>query len=867
MKHIDTINDELRTTGHASRVTLCLHCQDPIPTGLDICARINSQHAVFCCHGCRAVAELIAGAGLEDYYRFRDIPANRVPDPIADEWRAYDQDTLLTQLTQLEHDGTRSTTLALDGIGCAACGWLIDRMLKREDGVCTVNMNVATARLRVRWQPSTLPFSQLLQQLARLGYRPHPLDPLAVDKHLQDEKRSALKRLAVAGLGMMQVMMFAVAMYASDLGNAAEAMDSSVRSFLRGVSLLCATPVMFYAGWPFFVKAWRAIRVRAIVMDVPVSIALMLAYGASLWNTFLNRGDVYFDSVVMFVFFLSLGRFVEMLARHRTGDVTDALARLAPITAHRVRQEGETQSVDDIAVTALSLGDEILVRSGETIPVDGVIKAGTSRIDEAMLTGESLPVTRSVGASVAAGTLNLQTPLRVRVTAIGQATVLSGIVRLLQGAEADKAPLATAADRAASWFLGRILVGAGLVAAAWIAIDPSKAFDATLAVLVVTCPCALSLATPTALAAATAALARRGVLVTKSKALESLAKITRVIFDKTGTLTHGEITIQRCEVLSGAVEPRCRSLAAALEQHAEHPIARAFDQQSDQSPATAVQVHPGDGIEGVIDGVVYRIGRREFVAALFSNSNDQQAEQSQEHDARVYLGDSKGLLAAFQLGDRLRGEALDVVRALKLQQLDTEILSGDAWVPVAHAAAQCGIETFAARQSPADKLEHVRALAARGEVVAMIGDGINDAPVLKGAAVSVAMGRASALAQVSADIVLVGNSLSALPEAVEIARKTQRIVKQNLAWAATYNLVALPLAAMGFVPPWLAAIGMSASSIVVVLNALRLAPVSRRETLRRDAGRETRDAKHEANKSAVDTQQSSVLKPVDQLTG
>jgi len=799
-------------------VVTCFHCNEAIPAQVQIYARIDNSDEAVCCFGCRAVAELIAGAGLQDYYRFRETPAPRVEDDLNSEWRTYDRPELLAQLTHAENDGTRVATLVLDGMGCAACGWLIERMLKRERDVCACNVNVATGRVRVQWRPEELLFSHILQTIAALGYRPHPIGVNAVATHARDERRAALKRLAVAGFGMMQVTMFAVAFYASELGEQAQAMEPQVRLYLRYVSLLCATPVLFYAGWPFLSNAWQAVRARAVTMDVPVSIGLLLAYSASVWNTARNTGDVYFDSVAMFVFFLTLGRFVEMTARHRSGDVTDALARLLPLTAHRVRARSDGgEQTDEVSVASLAVNDIVVVRTGETVPTDGCVIEGTSRIDESMLTGESMPVLRGVGETLLAGALNLHAPLRIRVTAIGQATVLLGIVRLMQRAE--HAPQATAADRAAAWFLRRILIGAVLVAAAWLIVDPSRAFAATLAVLVVTCPCALSLATPVALAAATAALAKRGALITHSAALETLAKITRVVFDKTGTLTHGQPIIESCQVLAAVPHEKCRRIAFALEQGSEHPIARAF-RFSEGSPYVAadVQVTPGGGIEGAVDGERYRIGRKEYARATVGD------------DADIFLSNATQTLASFRLGDRLRNEAPQVIAALRARQLPSEILSGDAWVAVAHTAQACGIEQYTARQSPAGKLEYVRELSQRGEIVAMIGDGINDAPVLKGAAVSIAMGHASALAQVSADIVLLGDTLTALPPMIDLARRTQRIVKQNLVWAATYNLVALPLAAFGFVPPWLAAIGMSMSSIVVVLNALRLSPVSRYAT-------------------------------------
>ncbi|HYM35887.1 MAG TPA: heavy metal translocating P-type ATPase, partial [Steroidobacteraceae bacterium] len=773
-------------------MTQCFHCNELIATNERIYVRIDGRDEPVCCNGCRAVAELITGSGLQDYYRFRDAPAKRAEQNVGDKWIAYDQSELLEQLTHADTDGSRSTVLVLDGIGCAACGWLIDRMLKCEPGICSVSVNAATARMRVQWQPSVIAFSRVVEKIAALGFEPHPISATSPIDRTRSERRVALKRLAVAGLGMMQVMTLAVALYVGGI-------EENIRVYFRYVSLLCATPVLFYSGWPFLINAWRAIRLRTVTMDVPVSLGLVLAYAASFWNALHDSGDVYFDSVTMFVFFLALSRFVEMNARHRTGDVTDALARLLPLIAHRVRKHDahrmRQQPVEDVPVSALKVDDEVIVRSGETIPADGRVVEGMSRVDESMLTGESVPVSRGSSDELVAGTMNLQAPLRMRVTAIGRATVLSTIVRLLERAEEKKSSQLNAADRAAAWFLSRILICAGLVAAVWLIVDPSRAFVATLAVLVVSCPCALSLAMPTALAAATTTLARRGVLITNGNALDELAKVTRIAFDKTGTLTHGQPTIERCEPLSELSEADCRRIAFALEQGSEHPLARAFQPTFiGNFVATDIQVVPGSGIEGTVNGKRYRLGRRDYVSQLRNDA-------SLADDTQIFLGDSSCELAAFRLGDRLRNEAKQVVTDLTARGLTCEILSGDSWVAVARTAQACGIERYTARQTPANKLDYVRDLMASGEGVAMVGDGINDAPVLKGANVSIAMGRASALAQVSADIVLIGDSLGALPDAIDIARRTQQVIKQNLVWAIVYNLVALPLAALGLVPP------------------------------------------------------------------
>jgi P-type Cu2+ transporter len=719
---------------------------------------------------------------------------------------------LHTQLTRAESDGTRCADLILDGVGCAACGWLIDRMLKREAGIVAVTVNVATARMRVRWRPGVVAFSKILNAIAELGFRPHPITAQAAIDTARAERHSALKRLAIAGFGMMQVMMFAVAMYTAG----EQGMDAHIRNYLRIVSALCATPVMFYSGWPILVGAWYAIRARSVTMDVPVALGLILAYGTSVWATALQQGEVYFDSVVMFVFFLNTARFVEMLARHRSGNLTDALARLIPPTAHRVHNGVPS----DVATTQLSVGDTLLIRVGETIPADARIISGKSVIDESMLTGESQGIHREVGDSVVAGTLNLNAPLTVVVTAIGSATVLSNIVRLLERASFEKAPLATMADRAAAMFLSRVLLSVIIVAVIWFFIDPHRVLPITLAMLVATCPCALSLATPTVLAAASAALARRGVLVVRTAALEVLPKITQVVFDKTGTLTQGRPTIQRCESLRATHSvATCRVVADALEAHSEHLIAHAF-RKTDPNPrymATDVVVTPGAGIEGVVDGKRYRIGQSAFAGV-------EGPSRSSTGDNAVWLSDDEGALAVFHLGDQLRDEAPQVITELRALKLPCRILSGDAEEPVAKIAGQCAIDTYHWRQTPANKLAMVHSLRASGEVVLMIGDGINDAPVLRGASASVAMARASALAQVSADIVLMGDTLTALPEAIHIAQRARSVIRQNLVWATCYNLVALSLAAFGLLPPWLAAVGMSLSSMLVVLNAWRLAP-------------------------------------------
>ena len=804
----------------------CFHCGEPIPRGLDIHARIAGRDEPVCCHGCKAVAEFITGAGLGDYYRYRDTASTRADEPQrSDRWAAYDRPELVERLTRPEPNGARSITVLLEGLRCAACSWLADKALSLQSGVLDVSVNPATARARLVWEPEKVRLGDLLRVLEHVGLRPHPLAGEPSEQLALLERRSALKRLAVAGFGSMQVMMFAVPLYFG----AATGMDPAMREYMRLVSMLVSIPVALYSGWPFYQGAWLALRARSISMDVPVSLGIVLAFVASVWNALTGHGEVYFDSVTMFVFFLGLGRYIEMIARHRAGSVADALARLAPMTARRVR-DGVTE---DVRAVEIAVGDELVVRSGEVFAADGVVVEGEGRVDESMLTGESNAIAKPPGAPVQQGTHNLAAPLRVRVTAVAGDTVLSGIVALLERAQAERPRLARAADRAAAWFLGRILVGAAIVFAVWWFVDPSRAFSATLAVLVVTCPCALSLATPTALAAATAALARRGVLVAHTDSIETLSKATHVLWDKTGTLTRGLVRVEDVRTIRDIRVADALALAASLEQLSEHPIARAFAASGAASlRASEVEVHPGRGLEGVVDGQRLRIGTSSFVAALGgaattvdSGSRDA-ADSSVSH---VYLGDAQGLIAEFRLSDPLRSEARECITGLAALGLPSEIVSGDESTAVARIAERCGIATHSARLAPRDKLERLKTLQVAGEVVVAVGDGINDAPLLRGADVAVAMGRGSALAQTSADLILVRDSLEDLPRAVELARRTQRVIRQNLAWAIAYNVAALPLAALGFVPPWLAAIGMSLSSVVVVLNAMRLSRGSRQQ--------------------------------------
>jgi len=701
---------------------------------------------------------------------------------------------------------------------CANCSRAVTRAVDSLPGVERVSVNVATGRAAVDWHPGTVPLKKILDAVTRAGFKPLPLGGETAASAQRAEHRLALKRIGLAGLGMMQTMMFVYCIYAAG----SHGIDPAIAQYLKLAGLLIATPVLVYCGSPFFTGALRDIRRGALGMDVPVALALTIAYTASVINTLRGAGEIYFDSVTMFIFFLLAGRFVEMTVRQRNLSATEALARSLPSTVARIAADG---TAERISPELIRPGDLLSIPKGAVIPVDCRLVEGDTVVDESLLTGESTAITKRTGESLLGGAINVGRPMRVIATTRTSESMLASLVGLLERTQAARPSITQAADRVASWFVVLTVSLALAAALFWLFAEPTRALPAALAVLVVTCPCALSLATPAAIAAATARLARLGLLVTRPDALERLALVDVMVIDKTGTLTAGAPVVEVTDIKGEYSRDALLQIAAALESVSDHPVAVAFRPHANTNvTAGSLQEFPGKGMEGRINGTGWRLGTHQFVTELAnSHAGASPATVAGAADTGIFLGTPQGLAATFSLTDGLRPDAALAVEQLRGLGLQVAIASGDEQARVDAAARQLHIQDALGRLTPQQKLALVQQRQAAGSNILMVGDGINDGPVLAAASVSCAMARGSAIAQAAADLLLLNDSLTTLAEAIRTARQMRAAIRQNLAWALAYNLAAVPLAAMGWIAPWVAAIGMSMSSLLVVLNAARLA--------------------------------------------
>ena len=803
----------------------CFHCGLPVPAGGAWSVVIEDMSQPMCCPGCEAVAQAIVDNDLTDYYRTRQSLPEGAAAIVPDALGLYDAPELASQFQG--ENGKAETTLSVEGIRCAACVWLIEKRLSQVPGLQSANLNVATEKLQVSWDAAQCKPSDILAAVREVGYVAYPFDPIQHGEMLRKNARQMFKRLFVAGLSMMQVMMYAVPAYFAEAGS----IETDMAQLMRWASLVLTLPAVFYSAQPFFQGAWADLRRKVAGMDVPVALGIAAAFAGSVWSTVAGEGEVYFDSVTMFIFLLLASRYLELVARRRAAASLETMQHALPDAAWLLKDYPNSREASQVPAAQLRAGDVILAKPGDPIAADSVIIEGDTALDMSLLTGESQPQARRIGEQVVGGAVNMLQPVILRVERVAKESTLAALIRMIERAGQGKPAIAHWADKVAAWFVAALLVLAVGVLSFWLWHDASRAWPIAIAVLVVSCPCALSLATPSALAAATDRLLRQGVLIMQPHVLETLHRATHVVFDKTGTLTEGRPQLQALDLLGSLQRDAVLGMAAAMEAGSAHPLAQAMISVAHTESVSAIEIdrvahHAGQGLEARLDDQLYRLGTAAFVAEISGSANDQMLADDLSGVSYVYLGSRSGWLARFAFADTLKPNALQVVNHFRSQGRRVVLLSGDSPTIVQQVAASLQMDEAHGGMLPNQKLAYVQRLQQQGAVVVVVGDGMNDAAVLRGADVSFAMGSGAALAQSHADAVLIHAQLSLLLDAADAAAACMRVIRQNLTWATLYNLLAIPAAAFGLLTPWMAGLGMSLSSAFVVANALRLERIS-----------------------------------------
>ncbi|KXX65032.1 heavy metal translocating P-type ATPase [Marichromatium gracile] len=818
------IEEHAPATGEAP--ARCHHCGLPIGPGGGERALIAGVERRFCCSGCKGVCEAIHAAGLEGFYRRTGADELLAPPPERPrDLEHYDLDAVQQAFTDTSAR-CRDIQLQVEGIHCAACVWLIENGLQSLPGVEEARVNLTGRRLRLRWDSERLRLSRVLARLAALGYAAVPFDPEAAEGALARENRDLLFRLAWAGFAMMNLLWISIALYSG-------ADQGEFRGLFHWLGFALATPTLLYSGAPFFRGAWAGLRHARLGMDLPIAIGVIVTYGYSLAVTLGlgDQGHVYWDTVVNFLFVILLGRYLEAISRRRAVASTQRLFDLQPRVATVLDAQGEARPV---AVRAITPGMTVLVRPGERIAVDGEVIAGESGVDESMLSGESRPVAKGPGATVAAGTLNGAGALRLRVGGVLAETALGRIIALVESAQSSRAPIQRLADRVVPWFVAATLGLALVTFMVWVRHDLESALMAATAVLIVTCPCAFGLATPMAVAVASGRGAARGILIKHGAVLERLSAIRHLVFDKTGTLTEGRARVVALRAPgedwrapeTGLTEAQRAALAAlgALEQHSEHPLARAV-----VACCTALGVaHGGLTVAGFVAlpgrGVRARVAGREVLAGSAEWLAGAGIALPEGEPGEVCCAIDGELVLALRIEDRLRADAARALARLRAAGMRLTLLSGDRAARAREVAGRLGGMATIAEVLPEDKARVVERLRAEGAAVAMVGDGVNDAPALVAADVGIAMGSGTDVSIECADIVLMTGELERVVEAVVLARRTLRAIRQNIAISMTYNLIMVPLAMAGIITPLIAAVSMPLSSLAVIANSARIRP-------------------------------------------
>ncbi|MCX4188289.1 heavy metal translocating P-type ATPase [Methylophaga sp. OBS4] len=800
----------------------CYHCGLPVEDKGTFTVEIADIDREFCCYGCLTVCQTIYATGLQSFYHKTPKGAVLAPPPeVPAELSAYDLDEVQADYVDSLMP-QRTIHLLVEGIHCAACVWLIEHALAKQPGVLNAEVNLTAKRLKLRWDNHKTSLSKILHALAQIGYAAVPFDPETAEGALARRHRGLLYRMAFAGFAMMNLMWISIALYSG-------ADQGAFRNWFHWIGFLIATPTLFYSGYPFIRNGLIGLRRRYLTMDLPIAIGASATYFYSTYVTMTDSvtGEVYFDTVVNFLFVILVGRYLEAISKRQALSATRRLLELQPKLATRV-EGGETRIVP---IRSVQIGDLLLVKPGEKVPVDGIIEYGQSAVDESMLTGESLPVPKQENDQVVAGSINGEGAFKVRAQQVLRNTALAKIVALMDEAQASKAPIQRIADRIVPWFVLVTLTLATITFVYWLSFDFETALLAATSVLVVTCPCAFGLATPMSVAVATGVGASRGVLVKQGAALERLSQVNHFVFDKTGTLTEGKLQVTDIQSFHGLDEKELLRLAASVEQHSEHGIADAICYSAEKnglklSANSRFNSTPGKGVQAVVDNKRVMVGTRAWLQTQALEINAEQSQRLSELEQRgvscVLIAVEENIEGLLGLVDTLREDAAETVQNLIKSNIAVTVLSGDRQAVVAAVTAGLGQIDRKAEVLPRDKSDVIRQLQQNGDVVAMVGDGVNDAPALIQADVGIAMASGTDVSVASADVVLSHQELNKVAEARQLAARTLRTIRQNIVLSISYNVIMVPLAMMALVSPLVAAITMPISSLLVIGNAARI---------------------------------------------
>jgi Cu2+-exporting ATPase len=789
----------------------CYHCGEKNPRRSNIHAEFDNKNVSFCCNGCRAVAIYLYENDCQRFYEYRQdqLPQKKI-DNINSNWSYLDQASVFKSLTQQLNQHTQLILIKVDDMYCSACAWLLNKQLQPKKGISDVRINSMTHIVHIEFDPDVIKLSEIFTLIEQIGYQAVPQKDS--DNNQNRDKNDFIKKLAVAGVGMMFIMTLSVPLYTQYSVN----IDAPIKRFFSIVSLLVATLVYFYSGKDFINNALRDLKNKHLGMDVPIAISLALTYFVSVYNTFIHSPHIYFDSMSMFVFFILIGRFIESQLKHKGMNVKQSLMALIPVSVNRQITKNSSDTIEIVPLEEINKGDKIKVYQGETIPCDGYVLSGSCHVNESILTGESISIEKTKDNKVLAGSVNTEGEIVFVTTTSTQNTFLAKLTELMELAQSRKPKYLQQVDAIASYFIGTVLFLATITFIWYTLYDPSKLMQAVVSILVATCPCALSLATPAALSAAGIKLLKHGILTNNTGAITQLKTINNWFFDKTGTLTESELSIDKIHTFSDKQE--YMSIANAMQNNSNHPISSAFNYQDDVQ-FNEIKHLNGLGIYAKYNNQEWRIGSKKWMNSL---DIDIPQINPNKNNTLIYLACDEHILAIFELKTQLRKGSLALINELKKQDVIIEIVSGDSHSAVQNCANELTINAYKSELLAEEKIDIISGVQKFGKKCVMVGDGVNDAPVLSQADVSISLKQGSYLAHSASDFILLGSSLDPLNQALKISKKTNVIIKQNISWSILYNLSVIPVAMMGLLEPWVAAIGMSLSSLIVVLNSRRL---------------------------------------------